>query len=367
MNSFVLLMHHMFVSFRIFALALISSFTCISFCVIAQTATPLPPLSAVAEVKGGDPVESGTSPNSASADKSVAADGVVSETLTGKNSAIKIVKIPNSIAVPDLYIRKDYRDFFYDEKFTARISRDANPNSDFDANGGSSFKANSPQISSSEINYSRSFGTNRVISYKELKGLTAVIKSFIIKAGYSVVQPNSYSHNGTQDIDLSNIRDRASRGDFNNAEYVLLGSIVNATGRRARESIQGTGDYTYKQESAIIVEFNLVHSETFQVTASFNVYASGADIYIGRSNAVFVPRYDKIARELISSFGEDVTAKLQDNLPPLAKDSSLLSNIFTKNPETTSGDSSSLKVYTPSKVKDAVENSPKDSLTIYKK
>lgn len=361
---------------RLLLLPMVGSLFFVSSNSLAQTATPLAPLSGVTEVKIGEDGKA-TTTATATANPPAASPAEASAAVSPSTPApVKSQKIPNSVAVAEFYIRKDYRDFFYDEKLNAKASVDGNanvspvkPEEGADPKAPVAYTGSSTINAQSEVNYSKTFGTKRIISFREVRGLNAAIKSFLIKAGYQVIQPAPYTHNGTQDLDVFNIRDRAARGDFHEAEYVLQGAVVSVNSRRTQEYIQGTSDYAYKQENSIIVEFNLIHTETLQVMAAFNVSGFGADLYLGKAGARFVPRGEKISRELLASFGEDAQAKLQDNLPPIAKESGILSSVSpSSKPETGVGDASTLKVYAPAKASESTNQvEKKDPITVYKK
>lgn len=337
--------------------------------VMGQIGTPLPPLSDIVEVK---PNESKSDENKTLKEEKVV-DAAPQVTLK------KNVKIPNSIAVAEFYIRNDYKDFFYDEKLNSNFKLDGNANTNPNVNSvavlnGTEADQKPPAQSStatvniqSDVSYSKNYGTRTIISYKEIRGLTAQIKSMLIKAGYQVIQPAPYVHNGAQDIDVNNLKGRSDRGDFYDAAFVLQGTVINADSRRTREFIQGTTDYSYKQENSIIVEFNLIDTETFQVASSFTVSGFGRDMYLGKVNSTFTPRTDKIARELLSSFNQDALKKIQEEIPNLNKDAGVSKNTIEKD-ATSIGDVSTLKVYGKPKQVDGQENDDKKNpMTVYKK
>ena len=337
-------------------------------CVVAQTTTPIPQTDTVAPVI----IESGEARTPGAS--STAAPAASPETNVTVPSPIpaRPQKISNSIAVSEFYIRKEYLDFFYDEKLVANPSAVGNPNfvpgrgevvTSTSQTSNFGFATSSAQ---SEISYSRNFGTSRVISFKEIRGLNSTIKSELIKLGYQIIQAAPYSENGGSGVNVFNVGERAARGDFYDAEYVLQGAVVNASARRSRESIQGTSDFTFKLEKSLTIEFNLIHTESMQITAAFIVSGFGSDFYLGKSNAFFNPREDKIVRELLVSFGENSRIKLLENIPPVSKVSTDL-GLVPPASESSVGDSGTLRIYTPARSSnDARPAENKSPVTIFR-
>jgi hypothetical protein len=337
---------------------------------ISQTGIPLPPLSTVVEVK----VDNSSSKISDQPKNDSNSSNSQASTINPSNIlSAKKIKVPNSVAVTEFYIRKDYIESFYDEKLNSRSSIDAQSNpvrslqDDDSVNADSNRNTNSITINAkSEFNYSKSSGAKRVISFSEVRGLNSAIKSFLLKSGYTVIQPAPYIHNGKEDIDIYNIKDRADRGDFYDAEFVLQGAVVNVQRRSTNEAIQGSSDFSFRQELSITVEFNLISTETLQVLSSFTVSGNGLDMYLGKYNATYVPNKSKILRNLLSSFNADAQIRLNENLPLLSR-SEVKSAPQSPKSEGI-GDPSTLIIYKSSKEgsgKTSNDNQP--PVTIYKK
>jgi hypothetical protein len=355
--------------FNLFA---ISTLLIVSPNVLGQaiSGTPLPPISSVPEVRpdGSTPSEVSVNKGKVESFKMTIGGGPSSD--EGTKQLVQIVpKIPNSVAVTDLSIKKEVKEFFYDEKFNSKASIQTNPSTPLvtDESTNSTSAPTQSINGQSEASYSKQFGTRRVISYSEVRGLNADIKSTLIKAGYKIVQaaPNVAKEN--ENDNYFNVSERINRGDFRDAQFVLNGTITNVEVRNTRDFIQGTSDYSYRLEHSLIVEFTLINTETLQVVASFNAMGTGQDMYLGKSNAVFVPKVDRITRELLSSFSQDSQKKLIDQLPPINKETSIF-NVFSSKPETGVGDPSTLKVYTPGKSGGGSQiTQEKDPVIIYRK
>mgnify|MGYP000001618464 CR=1 FL=1 len=283
-----------------------------------------------------------------------------------KSASTPVPKTPNSVAVTDLSLKKDVQEFFYDEKFNYKSNLQT---SNASMPVGEDKSAQFPNVNANaEASYSKQFGTKRVVSYSEVRGLNADIKRALITAGYKVIQPApNVAAKENEDDSFFGLKKRILNGDFHDAEFVLHGTVVSVDSRATTDHIQGTSDFSYKLENAIIAEFTLINTETMQVVASFTAMGSGQDMYLGKANAQYVPNMNRINKDLLSSFSQDAQKKLLDQLPPVKKEGGFLSNIFSSKDEGAVGDPATLKLYTPFKSGDKVAPEVKDPVTIYKK
>ena len=283
-----------------------------------------------------------------------------------KPPAAPVAKTPNSVAVTDLSIKQEVRDFFYDEKFDFKSNLQT---SNTTANTADGRTIPVPNVSAQyDGSYSKQFGTKRVISYSEIRGLNADIKATLLRAGYKVVQPAPNVARENEDDNFFSLKKRILNGDFYDAEFVLHGTVVSVDSRNMKEPIQGTSDYAYKLENSIIAEFTLVNTDTMQVVASFNAMGIGQDLYLGKVDANYVPNTHRIAKDLLSTFAQDAQKKLLDQLPPVQKEGGILSNLLPgKKEDAALGDPSTLKVYTPNKKGDKPAVETKDPVIIFKK
>lgn len=295
-------------------------------------------------------------------------DGTVVTTgqSAAKPAAAPVAKTPNSVAVTDLSIKREAREFFYDEKFDIKSNLQTSNTAAPDADGRT---VQVPNFSAqTEGSYSKQFGTKHVVSYSEVRGLNADIKATLLRAGYKVVQPAPNVAREKEDDSFFSLKKRILNGDFYDAEFVLHGTVVSVDSRSMKEPIQGTTDYAYKLENSIIVEFVLVNTETMQVVAAFNASGIGQDLYLGKAYANYVPNTHRVAKDLLSSFSQDAQKKLLDQLPPIQKEGGMLSNMFSGHKEdAATGDPATLKVYKPSKAGDKPAAEVKDPVTIFKK
>ncbi len=355
---------------------------------------PQPQIESATSVKKGEPVDfkmtiGGGGSESSTTSTSTTTSGTTTSDVqlpTASPTAISPPrpKIPNSIAVTDFSVKNEYQEFFYDEKASAKGS--FNTNSNFGPTGGVpvlpvdgstpqvqgpiTYTGNTVVTANSDSNYAKNFGTKRTISYGEIRGINADIKAALLKAGYKVVQSAPNVSKEKQGDEYFDLRERIKRGDFADAQYVLQGTIVNVDIRSTNDQIAGTSDYAFRLEYSLLADFTLVNTETLEVSAAFNAMGSGQDMYLGKYNANFVPKINKITKELLVSFGQEAEKKLYEQLPNLNKKETGLGSLFSSKQQEAAGvgDPSTLKVYKPGKNYDSGKEISTDiPLTIYKK
>jgi hypothetical protein len=263
---------------------------------------------------------------------------------------------PNSIAVDEIVIKREYREFFYDEKLKASSTfkgqekngfgisspgapaakkeapaydtparqaafRNIDEQSDSTYGRASAFASNETSVEASEsVDYSKSFGFKKTVSYAELRGLLADIRSTLVEMGYVVIRPKPVDLPKENESPMS-LADRVQNGDFYDAEFVLVPKVVNAMGHSSREKIQGTRDFSNRLDVSLVVEITIFSPRTNEVLASFNVQGLGADMYLGDASASFVPNRPRILSELFASFSADARRNIRKQLPVVAKSS----------------------------------------------
>ena len=265
-------------------------------------------------------------------------------------------KLAHSVAVLDLIVRKEYRDFFYDEKQSATSSRKKTPPAPMKegqatapVNQGTPTPAAQEEDHQSESSYSKQYGIRTSVSYREIHGVMTDIRTALRNAGYTVVRPNGTLAKKMEAGEWATVKDRAMAGDFGRAQYVLIPNVIDASVNETHDAIAGTADYMKKFEMNLMVEFTMVDTDTQAIIASFNAFGSGSDSYIGKETVKHVPNFAKVRRELLSSFSADAREKLREQLPPT----------YTAQPAATAetdkapaklfdqGDPKTLKVYNP--------------------
>lgn len=251
---------------------------------------------------------------------------------------------PNSVAVLELGVRREHRDFFYDEKLdrkttfkgsnqvgidgrppaadsdsgmsnNSQMLRQANVTNTASRDGSIRIASSTTVDSQSDLSYSKQFGFKRSVSYTELRGLMVDLRGALSSAGYAVRFVNPTNTKQIEQGPALTFQERLLTGEFGDAEFVLIPNIVDVARRLTKEPIQGSKDFSNRLELNLVAEFSMVDTKDMKVVAAFNAYGNGTDMYIGRESATFVPDTARISRDLISSFGEDAKRKLIAQLP----------------------------------------------------
>ena len=310
---------------------------------------------------------------------------------------------PNSVAVLELGVRREHRDFFYDEKLDRKTSfKGSNqvgvdgrpPAGNSGTDGDSGMSSNSQMLrqanvtntasrdgsiriassttvdSQSDLSYSKQFGFKKSVSYTELRGLMVDLRGALSSAGYAVKFVNPTNTKQIEQGPALTFQERLLTGEFSDAEFVLIPNIVDVARRMTKEPIQGSKDFSNRLELNLVAEFSMVDTKDMKVVAAFNAYGNGTDMYIGRESATFVPDTARISRDLISSFGEDAKRKLIAQLPkPQEK-----TFFGTKDKPANSfeGDPKTLKVYRSTETSEksssdgSKESTKKEAIQIFK-
>ena len=310
---------------------------------------------------------------------------------------------PNSVAVLELGVRKEHRDFFYDEKLdrkstfkgsnqvgvegrppatnsgadsdfgtssNSQMLRQANITNTASRDGSIRIASSTTVDSQTDLAYSKQFGFKKSVSYTELRGLMVDIRGALSSAGYAVRFVNPSNARQMEQGPVLTFQERLLTGEFGDAEFVLIPNIVDVGRRLTKEPIQGSKDYSNRLELNLIAEFSMVDTKDMKVVAAFNAYGNGADMYIGRDSATFVPDSARISKDLITSFGEDAKRKLLAQMPKPQEKTFFGSKQTPAN--SFEGDPKTLKVYRSSETSEksnsdgSKESTKKDTIQIFK-
>jgi len=183
------------------------------------------------------------------------------------------------------------------------------------------------------------------VSYEEFHGLNSDVRAALVRAGFVVVVARPASAKPSENDEYFNVIERINRGDFNGAEFVLSGRVVDISVRDTKENIQGSSDVSYRLDMSMMAEFSLINTDTLIVLASFVGTGRGADMYLGKDGANFKPDRARIVKELFNSFSEDVKKKLFEQLPSFATTAATKTTDSAAPPSLFGEKSGTLKVY----------------------
>ena len=192
---------------------------------------------------------------------------------------------------------------------------------------------------------SKKSGYESKSEYGELRYLASPIRALLIRSGYKVVQANATVAIPTEGDEYFDIVRRIKAGDFTGANYVLYGVLSETSYTDNVDTIPGTISSSEQIALDVVVDFNLVDTDSYQIVASFIASGGGHEVRIDGKDSGFKPSMAKLMKQASVSLAEDVQRQLADQ------------NFVTANPAQAQADSarnfkrrldddaSSLKVY----------------------
>lgn len=161
-----------------------------------------------------------------------------------------------------------------------------------------------------ESSYVKKLGVDRKIEYGELRGVVGSIRGMLIKSGYKVVQAKPAVVKPEQNDAYFDIVERIKTGEFNNANYVLYGVLTEISAIRNNEQVPGSTASVQQSGIDLTADFSLIDTQTFQVVASFVAMGSGKDIRIDGQKTGYKPSVARMMRQVANSLAEDVAIHL---------------------------------------------------------
>jgi len=155
-------------------------------------------------------------------------------------------------------------------------------------------------------------GYETKMEYGELRYLASPIRGVLINSGYKVVQAKPSVPTQNQGDEYFDIVQRIKAGDFGDANYVLYGVLEEISFTDNVDEIPGTKSSSQQVALDVVVDFNLVDTQTSQIVASFIASGGGHDIRIDGRDANYKPSMAKLMKEASLSLAEDVAKHLQD-------------------------------------------------------
>lgn len=146
--------------------------------------------------------------------------------------------------------------------------------------------------------------------YGELRYLANPIRGLLIKSGYKVVQAKSTIPTEGQGDEYFDIVRRITAGDFGDASYVLYGVLNEMSLTDNIFDIPGTTSTTQQVALDLVVDFNIVDTQSKQIVASFIGSGIGNEIKIDGKDNGFKYSMAKLMRQASFSLAEDVQKQL---------------------------------------------------------
>ena len=213
---------------------------------------------------------------------------------------VKKEKIPNSIAVTELGFTKNIAERQIKE----------------------SFETDESGATKSE----KTISVRRLTEYLELRGLTGNIRAALLKEGLPVIEAGSgiAIAEGDERATIFDIKRRIAKGEFNNAEFVLIGTLVDFSPVLRKSVIPGADATLYEWGLELVADFKLINTETLQVTSAFTATGVGVEKRLISSQAStagqLIPRRAKIVSDLANSLALNASRLLADQGVLLGQD-----------------------------------------------
>lgn len=215
-----------------------------------------------------------------------------------KPAEVKKEKIPNSIAVTELGFTKNIAE---------RQIRE-------------SFESDETGATRSE----KTISVRRLTEYLELRGLTGNIRGALLKEGLPVIEAGSgiAIAEGDERATLFDIKRRVQKGEFNNAEFVLVGTLVDFVPVARKSVIPGADGTLYEWGLELVADFKLINTETMQITSAFTATGVGVEkrLVTSATAGPMIPRRAKIVADLAESLALNAARLLADQGVLLGQD-----------------------------------------------
>ncbi|MDA8232225.1 MAG: hypothetical protein M0006_12880 [Magnetospirillum sp.] len=195
--------------------------------------------------------------------------------------------------------------------------------------GGGTFDSQNSTVSAS--------GEITTIERGELHKFTADIKGALIKSGmFRVVQgrpwtsvdttvstatclppncdgsPKTYS----ETVTIYDIIDRIKKGFYDGADYVLFGTISSIDSRNDAVPIQATNAVNHTLSMELLVDFSLIDTRTYQVTAGFSAMGEGSDSRLTNMPGTVVTLSPaRVMQDVSRSLSDAVLTEIQNQFP----------------------------------------------------
>ena len=115
--------------------------------------------------------------------------------------------------------------------------------------------------------------------------------------------------------EVKDIIARIKKGEFNNADYVLFGTLSNIEFRDQFSPLQGTTSATMQYGLDLLADFSLISTKTYEIKASFSAQGAGNDTkLLSNRGDILPPNRAKVMRETSQSLAQNVYEQIASQL-----------------------------------------------------
>jgi hypothetical protein len=177
----------------------------------------------------------------------------------------------------------------------------------------SRFQANAYSASGS-ASYNEYEARTTYIEQGELRKFSGDIKGEILKSGmFQLVQGTPYTASAKEDV--YDVIARIKNGNFKGADYVLFGTVSDIDFRQDINEIANTNAHSSVLGLALVADFSLINTRTFEITSAFTAMGEGQDTKLVNGNDLRVtPNRGRVVKAVSKSIGMDVARQLREQL-----------------------------------------------------
>ncbi len=218
------------------------------------------------------------------------------------------------IAVTDLSYEESVSEYVQDTHFREKVSQSSRRNDRYrEGDWSSQGELNGQQQNQRETAYDASSGYETHVDIGELRKFTADIKGQLLKNGFRLVQGRPWTPKHT--VNLQDIIGRIKQGYYPGADYVLWGNLNNMEFRRNDTPIQGSTAISHSLSMALVGEFSLINTRTFEVKSAFSAMGEGNDTLLSTAPGTrMMLNRSKVIQEVSRSLGTAVASELTNQL-----------------------------------------------------
>ena len=217
------------------------------------------------------------------------------------------------VAVTDFAIEDKVREYFLLEAASAsRSTRGSVSENETD----NSYRGKARFSEKEKSDYLHVEGTYTRIDRGELRKFSSDVRGEMLKSRqFRLVEAKPFLSSGKKEVETEKIYDvieRIKKGYFPNATHVMFGTVSNVEWRQESQPVQGSDATNHSLSLELVVDFSLINTKTYEITAAFSAIGEGSDARLtaGRGERVHLNR-SRVMYDVSKSLGKNVASELE--------------------------------------------------------
>ncbi len=218
------------------------------------------------------------------------------------------------VAVTDFAVEDKVREYFLLEAASSsRTTRGSASEKETD----NSYRARSRFSEKEKSDYLHVEGTYTRIDRGELRKFSSDVRGEMLKSRqYRLVEAKPFLSSGKKEVETEKIYDvieRIKKGYFPNATHVMFGTVSNVEWRQESQPVQGSDAVNNLLSLELVVDFSLINTKTYEITAAFSAIGEGSDARLtaGRGERVHLSS-SRVMYDVSKSLGKNVAQELEN-------------------------------------------------------